>query len=230
MHGLHEDDIAISGFAAVRERVLLLDRTFFKQVIPDECMDGFGGCVYLANAWFSPRGDTGLHHHTGLDIVSLIPRGSILHKGTLGDGVEVVAGQVQIQRDGGCGFSHNEINPNNQIQPMIQLWINPLWPVGENHHAPAPEYQVLDVHTGLTCVYGGDLFAAPMRVDVLHWPDGGDISFSDETLLYVCSGQAQIREGKDVVAATRGTLLRGKHLHVQTNEALQLLVIRHPGR
>lgn len=230
MHWIHEDDIAISGFAAVRERVLLLDRGFFRQVIPDECMDGFGGCVYLANAWFSPHGDTGLHHHSGLDIVSLIPRGSILHKGTLGDGVEVAGGQVQIQRDGGLGLSHNEINPHNHVQPMIQLWINPLWPSGENHHATAPEYQRLDVQGGLTCVYGGDLFAAPMRVDVLHWLAGGDIRLNDDALLYVCSGQAQIREGNEVISVARGTLLRGNHLHIQAGAELLMLVVRHPGR
>ncbi|WP_430460265.1 pirin family protein [Thalassolituus sp. LLYu03] len=214
MHLLHEDQIDISGFASVRERVLLLDRHFFKQVIPDDCFDGLGGCVYLANAWFSPHGSTGLHHHRGLDIVSLIPRGQILHQGTIGDGVRVNAGQVQIQRDGRQGFSHNEINPTAAVQPMIQLWINPQWThpgssgAADHHadsyhaaapdayHAGAPDYQIVTIEPGVTCVYGGELFAAAMRVDVIDWPEGGVLPLAGEALLYVWGGGCEVRKSE----------------------------------
>ncbi|MCP5326957.1 MAG: hypothetical protein H7A09_11635 [Oceanospirillaceae bacterium] len=65
MQILNEEDIDISGFASIRERVLIQDRQFFSHNVADACWDGFGGCIYLANAWFKAHGQTGLHHHSG---------------------------------------------------------------------------------------------------------------------------------------------------------------------
>ena len=47
MHVLHYDQLDITGFAGIRERVLVSDRQYFKRTAPDEVRDGFGACVYL---------------------------------------------------------------------------------------------------------------------------------------------------------------------------------------
>lgn len=222
MHILHEDEIDISGFAAIRERVLIQDRHFFAHNVPDACWDGFAGCVYLANAWFKARGQTGLHHHTGVDIFSLIPRGSILHQGSLGDAQQVQAGQVQIQRDGNTGFSHNEINPNNDIQPMLQMWIKPA------PHAATPEYQIIDIKPGLTCVYGGDLFPSATSVYTLNWPEGGEIQTENEVLLYIASGEAEISENGINGTVKRGNLIKGADMKIRTpGNLIAVMVTQH---
>ena len=171
---VNEEAFEISGFGGVRERVLLLDRaTFGAGRGPGECVDAFGGCGYLANAWFLPGGETGMHHHDGMDIVSVIPRGRMYHQGSHGTGYNkspnddggnwVNAGQTQLQRDGNKGIRHNELNPSDKVQPMMQVWIKP------EPGSAAPEYHVLDSEpNGLTCVYGGELFPARMRVDILR--------------------------------------------------------------
>ena len=176
---VNEEAFEISGFGGVRERVLLLDRaTFGAGRVPDECFDAFGGCVYLANAWFLPGGETGMHHHDGMDIVSVIPRGRMYHQGSHGAGYNkspnddggnwVNAGQTQLQRDGNKGICHNELNPSDKVQPMMQVWIKP------EPGSAAPEYHVLDSEpNGLTCVYGGELFPARMRVDILRLDSQG---------------------------------------------------------
>src|SRR5690606_16543694 len=92
MHILDENTVAISGFASIRERVLLLVRCFFCHVLPDDIFDGCGSCLSFAYAWCSSCGSTGLHYHHGVDIVSLIPRGQLLHQGTIGAGALVYAG------------------------------------------------------------------------------------------------------------------------------------------
>lgn len=221
MNILNEDDIAITGFASIRERVLLQDRRYFRHQIPDECRDGFGACVYLANAWFSPGGSTGLHHHRGVDILSLVPRGSLLHQGSIGDGEQVLAGQVQLQRDGGQGFRHNEINPGAGVQPLIQLWIDPQPQAAQTHYRilqPAAE--------GLSCVYGGELFPSALRVDVLNWTTGGELSVAGPALLYVYAGQGWLQEGPHSARLQQGLLADAAGFHLRSDGLLRLLLIR----
>ena len=68
----------------------------------------------------------------------------------MGHGASVQADQVQVQRAGGQGFYHNEINPDDQPNRMIQLWVLPETP-GE----PAG-YKVYDLVKGqLVRIYGG---------------------------------------------------------------------------
>ena len=240
---INEDVFDISGFGGVRERVLLLDRrTFPASRIPDECQDGFAGCVYLANAWFLPRGETGMHNHEGMDIVSVIPRGQIFHQGSHGvqyrqhvqedNGNRVEAGQVQLQRDGGRGIRHNELNPSDQVQPMMQVWIQPD-PVNSE-----PEYRLIDTcEQGLTCVYGGELFAAHTRVDILRL-NAGDVfrvdeaglSSADETfLLFVWQGKGQITEldqtEENRVDFRRGDLIETLAFGLIASETCGLMII-----
>lgn len=219
MHILDENTVAISGFASIRERVLLQDRGFFRHAVPDECFDGFGPCVYFANAWFSPGGSTGLHHHQGVDIVSLIPRGQLLHQGTIGAGALVNAGNVQVQYDGGEGFSHNEINPTDAVQPLLQLWFKPSDVSG------GARYQVVQpAAAGITCVYGGP--AAGVQADVLNWPQGGQLWVPGRVLCYVVSGNGQAGSAGHRIALQRGLLIKADSLQLHSDSALQLLLVR----
>lgn len=201
MRILRASDVDITGFASIRERVMLSDRQTFGFGVADECFDRFAGCVYLANAWFLPYGETGLHHHAGMDIISLIPRGSMLHQGSLGDGVQVEANQVQLQRDGEQGFRHNESNPNAEPQPLLQLWIKP------QSHAPQPEYRIIDVAQG-GCVYGGPLFASDTRVDVVVLPTSESYLCAGQCLIYVVRGELKASENTAQSSLAAGDLMR----------------------
>ncbi|MCP5326958.1 MAG: hypothetical protein H7A09_11640 [Oceanospirillaceae bacterium] len=142
-----------------------------------------------------------------------------MHQGSMGDAQTVNAGQVQIQRDGQQGFSHNEINPNNDIQPMLQMWINPA------PHAPAAQYHIQDIQAGLNCVYGGDLFPAQTSVYTLHWPQGGEINITGEVLFYIVSGEAEISENGVKQALKRGNLVKGADMNIRApGEMMGLLL------
>lgn len=156
-----------------------------------------------------------------MDIVSLIPRGRILHQGSIGDGEWVNAGQVQVQRDGQQGFSHNELNPAEQVQPMLQLWLNPA------PHAQAAEYRIHTLNEGLTTVYGGDLFAAQMQVDVLSWSAGGQLAVAGESLLYVYAGQGELSAAGHVQNLQRGLLIRAADIHISAAAELGILLVRY---
>lgn len=214
MRILHAEDIDITGFASVRERVLLQDRQYFQHQIPHECWDGFGPLVYLANAWFTPQGSTGLHFHRDADIVSIVPRGSITHKGTLGDGEYLYANQVQIQRSGKQGFSHDEINPHSTAQPLVQIWLTP-------RAQESASYEIIDLPMDSTTVIteeDGFVLGAGGFSAGNQWHSKG------ETLLYLIKGSASVSDSSqnDVVVG-RGALIKGRDIALETIDDCQFV-------
>jgi len=83
-------------------------------------------------------------------VISVVVEGRIAHEASLGDGHPLSAPDVQVQRAGGEGFTHNEINSDSAENRMIQLWILPEVP-GEpaSCHVYRPTLGVQ------TRVYGG---------------------------------------------------------------------------
>lgn len=182
MRILTNDTIDISGFASIRERVFIQDRRYFSHAVPDACWDAFGPLVYLANAWFLPHGSTGLHHHSQVDIVSVLPRGVMLHQGSIGEGMVLKAGQAQIQRSGKQGFSHNEINPTAQVQPFVQLWLTP-------RAQESASYEVMNVDAdGMTAIETREDF----ELGVGMWQQAKQWHSEQPSLLYLITGEGSI--------------------------------------
>lgn len=65
------------------------------------------------------------YSHKEIDVISIIVEGGINHEGSLKHGQSLGTDQAQAQRAGGEGFSHNEINPDNKKNRLIQLWVLP---------------------------------------------------------------------------------------------------------
>ena len=147
---LHRDDLPLGGFAGLKEhRLVMSPQLFGKRANPDTWA-GIGNFVYLADARFNPKGETNLHDHKEVDVISVMIEGRIDHQGSLEHGQALVAGDVQVQRAGGEGFSHNEINPDGIKNRMIQLWVLPEQ-TGEK-----AAYQLYKPKQGeVTRVYGG---------------------------------------------------------------------------
>ncbi len=204
----------ISGFAGIRERVLIQDRQYFAQLLPEEPLNGFGPLVYLASAWFLPKGSTGLHHHQQVDIVSVLPRGSMLHQGSIGHNEVLQAGEIQIQRSGEEGFSHNEINPHTQPQPFIQLWLAPI-------AQQRASYERVTIHPqGITVVESRENF----ELGLGHLPPGGCWELPASGLLFLLQGEATINSAAQVKKPQRGGLLRTPETALITADAsLQFL-------
>ena len=119
------DDLPQGGFAGLIERRFVTDGRVFGRSKSPGAVDGIGGFVYLADANFMPKGETGLHPHRKIDVISVMVDGRISHAGSMQHGQNLDAGTVQVQRAGGEGFSHNEINPDDSENQMIQIWVLP---------------------------------------------------------------------------------------------------------
>jgi len=188
------------GFAGLRETRLVMSPSIFRSRREAGTSTGIGKFCYLADASFLPHGETRMHTHTDIDVISVMVEGCIKHEGSMGDGQELHANDIQVQRAGSEGFSHNEINPDDSKNRMIQLWVLP-----ESREEPA-SYQMFQAKDGERMrVYGGPpdqdkTFSARTVVDIAHVNAGDSVSQSGRSLVYMVVGkgichQEQIVEG-----------------------------------
>ena len=111
---LNYDDLPKAGFAGLIERQFVTDSRVFGARKKPQAFEGLGNFVYLADANFIPHGQTNMHPHLEIDVISVMAKGSIAHEGSLENGENIHEGMVQVQRAGGEGFEHNEINPDSE--------------------------------------------------------------------------------------------------------------------
>ena len=192
MELLKYDDLPQGGFAGLRERQFVTDLRVFGERKNPATANGIGNFVYLADANFLPNGETGMHPHREIDVISVMVDGRIEHAGSLEHGVGLEAGMVQVQRAGAEGFTHNEINPDASPNHMIQLWVLPDEP-GE----PAG-YRVYSPEQGKRLqVYGGskdqeERFYSNTSIDVAHLEKGQSLEHPGNVLVYLAKGSGVI--------------------------------------
>ena len=219
MQVLHKESLHLGGFAGLKEHRLVVDKLVGGR---NDTWDGLGNFVYLADAYFDPYGETGLHPHRELDVISVMLDGSINHEGSLEHGSSISAGQVQVQRAGGEGFRHNEINPNPTKNRMIQLWVLP-----ENKGEPAG-YKLYDVEQDkLTQIYGGTkeqsaTFHNHTVLEVGKFSKDFEFKKEGDFLLYMTGGTALLN---NEVAVKDGDLIRGTNLDFKTTSAYAQIIL-----
>lgn len=221
MEVLQRDDLTRGGFAGLRETRLVMDRRVFGDRATSDTWDGIGNFVYLADARFLPKGETRLHDHKEIDVISVMVEGRIAHEGSLEHGQEMGSDQVQAQRAGGEGFSHNEVNPDDSENRMIQLWVLP-----ERAGEPAG-YKLYSPKEGeMTRVYGGSIdqdetLDSHTLIDVGLLASGDNANIDGPFLAYVTRGSGRI----DDKTLGDGDLIRGENLAFHATEATQLIVV-----
>jgi len=188
------------GFAGLRETRLVMSPRIFRGHQEAGTSPGIGRFVYLADASFLPHGDTRMHSHHEIDVISIMVDGRIIHEGSLEDGQELQVDTIQVQRAGSEGFTHNEINPDDAKNRMIQIWVLPETPSEE------AAYQIIEAQaSGRTRIYGGpadedNTFAARTIIEVAHLSKGESLKQPGRCLVYVTTGAGSsadetLREG-----------------------------------
>ena len=219
MQILHRDSLPLGGFAGLTEKRLIKD----KKVGGDSSTwEGLGNVVYLADANYLPYGETKMHSHSEIDVITVMISGRLTHEGSMKDGQSMVANQVQVQRAGGEGFSHNEVNPDQGSTRLLQIWALP-----ETAGEPAA-YKLYDLPKNqLIRIYGGeksqsDTFDSHTIIDIGLLEKGKSVQQQGEYLAYITNGEAEI----DGVKVVDGDLIRGENLQLTvTSENLHLTVV-----
>lgn len=218
---LHRDDIPLGGFAGLKEHRLVMDPKVFGSNSNPGTWLGIGNFVYLADARFDPKGETEMHSHQEIDVISVMVDGRIAHEGSLESGQGLEAFDIQVQRAGGEGFSHNEVNPDDTKNRMIQLWALP-----EKSGEPAG-YKLYRPQWGdMVRVYGGptgqnDTFDSHTVIEVGLLNPGQSVQFKTDFLAYITQGKGKAN-GMDVAD---GDLLRGGNLEFEAIDKTQLIVV-----
>jgi len=226
MNLLHRDDLLLGGFAGLKEHRLIKDpRAFGPDANSDGSWPGLGNFVYLADARFKPHGETHMHPHHEIDVISVMADGRIAHEGSLEDGRNLATNDVQVQRAGGEGFRHNEINPDDEWNRMIQIWVLP-----EEAGQPA-DYRVYQPELSETARIYGDRdggqadFPASTHVDVSLLKAGQTIEADMPYVAYLTQG-AGVANGETI---TGGDLIRGVGLTFEASKDSQLIIVTVDG-
>ena len=218
---VNKEQLERGGFAGLKETRMVMDPRAFGPRSNQGTLSGIGNFIYLADAEFNPNGETRLHSHKEVDVISVMVKGNITHEGSLKNGEGLSAGEVQVQRAGGEGFSHNEINPNNKKNRMIQLWVAPEQP------GSAAGYKKYQPETGqITQIYGGninqsDTFNSHTYIDVAMLNKGQTYEVKGKFQAYLTTGKGIANE-QDI---KQGDLIDGKDLTFKASESLQLIIV-----
>lgn len=188
------------GFAGLRETRLVMSPKIFRGQQESGTSPGLGRFVYLADARFLPLGETRMHPHREIDVISVMVEGRIQHEGSLEHGRELEVDDIQIQRAGGEGFTHNEVNPDNAKNRMIQLWVLP-----ETQGEPADYKMFRSRPDERLRIYGGpddqdETFPAKTVIEVAQVKAGDSLSQPAQSVIYITTGSGKsdeqvLREG-----------------------------------
>lgn len=231
MNVLSKNSLPLGGFAGLREYRVVADSKVFGLNKPKGTSEGIGNFVYLADGSFIPYGETGLHPHKELDIVTIVIDGQLSHEGTLEDGSTLKKDTVQVQRAGGEGFSHNEINPDGTKNRITQLWILP------EQAGRSADYKYYSVGSnGRHQVYGGsreqtNTLDSATIIEVIKLEANESISFAGEALIYLTEGQAELQETSEpggqehTKTVEDGDLIRGINVEAKALSKSTMIVI-----
>jgi len=226
MEILHKKNIARSGFAGIREHQMVKESSVFgRKPLNDKSWDGIGNFVYLSDANFIPKGETGMHPHREIDVISFMVKGRVLHEGTLEHGKILDENEIQIQRSGGEGFYHNEINPDSIENRMIQMWCIP------EITGQKSDYKKYTLKkNSFTKIYGGDknsneTFNSHTHIEIGAFSKGAKFSIEQQFLAYITKGIAHVNNEK----VQDGDFIRGKGLHFEAIEDSQIIMIYEKG-
>lgn len=213
---LHRDSLTRGGFAGLKETRLIQDK---KVGGNDSTWDGLGQFIFLADARYLPHGETRMHPHHEVDVITVMLEGNLQHEGSLEHGQSLSGYQVQAQRAGAEGFEHNEINPDATGNRILQLWALP-----ETLGEPA-DYKLYELkEDALTRIYGGtkqqhETFDSHTLIDIGLLKQGKRIQLEGEFLAYISQGEGLlngelVKDGDLIRGEKMDLTVTSEHLHI----------------
>ena len=156
-----------------------------------------------------------------MDVISVMIEGRVAHAGSLEDGTALNAPDVQVQRAGSEGFEHNEVNPDDVENRMIQIWVLP-----EQSGERAAYGSFTPQMNAVTRVYGGsdstnDLITSQTVIEIARYEAGGIFEVDQPVMAYITKGNGFVN-GQKVKA---GQLIRAERLQFEAREDVHVILI-----
>lgn len=162
----------------------------------------FGALRVLNDDVVDPENGFGMHPHRDMEIITIVLKGSIEHRDSLGHHGFTNAGEIQIM-SAGTGIEHSEDNPSaDEPLELLQIWMFP------NAHNLIPRYEQKDFRTimmnGVWALLvsgegdeGSMKIAQDANIKMTRLAEGIDIKCDQISagygrLLFVIEGEAEI--------------------------------------
>lgn len=119
----------------------------------DPARMGFGALRVINDDTIAPAKGFGTHSHRDMEIVTIVLRGTVTHKDSMGNIGTVPAGDVQVM-SAGTGVAHSEYNESaTEPLELFQIWIEP------SSRGIPPRYEqksfdFINVEAGMTLLVG----------------------------------------------------------------------------
>ena len=157
----------------------------------------FGPLRVFNDDYIAPKSGFPMHPHSEMEIVTIVLKGEITHKDSLGNEKTIKAGEVQ-RMTAGTGITHSEENKSEEELHLYQLWFLP------NRRGLQPSYEqkainFLDAHDELIPLATGqkvldDVIYMNSNSTIYHanLKEDQEISFKTfdirKTMIYVTEG------------------------------------------
>lgn len=193
----------------------------------------FGTLITFNDDYLQPGKGFGIHPHVNMEIISVLLKGKMNHKDTLGYSTIIEEGGVQIM-SAGSGLRHEEYNVGEEEVNFLQIWIQPKL------QNIAPRYQFRSFplekrRNKLTTIVSGEEGLAHCwinqnaRLSLAHFDKGNTVDYTFNPLnkcLFIHTIEGSIRIGNN-------TLQKGDALgvwdtasiYVECLEEAQFLII-----
>lgn len=117
----HSDDRGVSEYQWLQSKHSFSFANYYN---PEKM--GFGLLRVLNEDIVEPGKGFGMHHHNNMEIVSIVIKGTLEHRDSLGNHGVIPAGEIQ-RISAGTGITHSEVNNSSSEQVhFLQIWIQPL--------------------------------------------------------------------------------------------------------
>ncbi|WP_372766162.1 hypothetical protein [Pseudoalteromonas sp.] len=80
---LTKNSLPLVGFAGLTVHRLVTDSRLFGSQKSPLIFEGLGQFVYLADEKFNPFGETAMHPHKEINVITVMLEGTVVHKGSL---------------------------------------------------------------------------------------------------------------------------------------------------
>ncbi|MBK8944642.1 MAG: pirin family protein [Ignavibacteriae bacterium] len=85
----------------------------------------FGKLRVLNDDWVAPAEGFGMHPHDNMEIVTILLKGSLAHKDSMGHQEIIKPNEIQVM-SAGTGITHSEFNASeNENVELLQIWVFP---------------------------------------------------------------------------------------------------------
>lgn len=181
-----------------------------------------------------------LHPHRGIETISLISKGNMIHKDSLGNEDKITDGEVQWMT-AGSGILHEEMLPASERMLGVQLWLN--MPAKykmsnpEYHSIKKEEIEEIPIENGILRLISGNyksykgFMGKYLPLDYYHILLNKNSKFTIEmehdksVLVFLLLGDAKI-SGENIKEKTAVKLSEGTSLDIESlDDDIEILYI-----